>query len=470
MPERRPLTADLRHWLLGETAHWQESGLLSADQVGRIFAQYEPEQATRQRSQNVFLFTLGGLAALLLGAAIMLLVGFNWNAIPAAGKLAIIFGGLIAVYAGGGVCWRMQQKRAAEIVFFFAAIMYGAAIWLIAQIFHMSAHYPDGYFWWAVGILPLVLILDTLPLHLLFAILLSTWFSTEITGYRFIGASFFGLRWHDIPNGVFLAPVLAAPGLWLAYRNNSLPRLAIYLVVLTSWICLQPFAWRWSGATPYFIGAVGTMLLILGESHLPESKFAIPYRVLGVMLFGGALLPLSSHWFSRGWLEAGPAMVLAMLIAVSTGFVFAAAEYMRFRQLESGRKRQADLTADVRNRQWLPLVLAGIITVLTFLSAMPLERALPVDGLGVVASVVLANVAMLTLALWLMWVGLRDDRGQPFVGGIIYFLLWMVLRYTDLFGLETGMLGAAALFAICGLLIGGLAWFWHQRKVVWHAS
>lgn len=463
MPAPRPLTATMRHWLREEAAHWQESGLISADQIGRILDQYEPEQAARERTQTVFLFTLGGLAALLFGAAIMLLVGFNWNDIPTAGKLTIVFTGLVAVYAGGAVSWRMKQRRAAEIVFFFAAILYGAAIWLIAQIFHMSAHYPDGYFWWAVGILPLVFILDTIPLHLLFAILLTTWFSTEITGYRFIGASFFGMRWQDIPNGVFLAPLLAAPGLWLAYRNTSLPRLSIYLAVLTCWICLQPFAWRWSGATPYFIGAVGAMLLILGERHLPKSKFAIPYRWLGVLLFGGALVPLSSRWFSYAWLEAQPALVLALLIAVSTGFVVAGAEYFRYRLLESGQKKQADLSTDLRNRQLVPLVLAGIMALLTLLPVLQGDNGIS----PAIVSMIVANLAMLMLALWLMWVGLRDDRGRPFVGGIVYFLLWMGMRYADLF--EAGMLGAAGLFAIAGLIIGGLAWFWHQRKVVWHA-
>ncbi len=468
MPDRRPLTADLREWLTIELATWQQQQVINREQAQSILAQYEPEHAARLRMQNVYLISLGGLAALLMAAAVLLLVSFNWQGIPAAGKLTLIFGALIGLYAAGAGCWRAGNPRLAEVVFFFAALMYGAAIWLIAQVFHMDAHYPDGYFWWAVGVLPLAIILDTLPLHALFAVLLAAWFSTEIAGYRNLGAILFGFRWHAIPNMVLLAPALAAPGVLLAYRSQSYLRLAIYLSLVVGWICLQPMSWQWDGAATYFVAAVGALLMILGESHLPGSKMSIPYRVLGALLYGGALLPLSFHWYYREWYQVPHVILLTLLIATSTGLVLAAAEFVRFRLLESGQKNQADIVADIRQRQWLPLCLAGVIVVLTILPAMHGGTSQDAGLSAHILATLLANAAMLALAMWLMWVGLRDDRGQPFIAGIVYFLLWMVVRYSDLFGLEAGMLGAAALFAACSVTIGGLAWFWHQRKQVLH--
>jgi uncharacterized membrane protein len=468
MTDRRPLNAEMRQWLQDELATWQQQQVITADQATAILGQYETESATKQRMQNVYLITLGGIAALMFAASVLLLVSFNWQVIPAAGKLTIIFGALIGIYAAGAGCWRAGYPRLAEVIFFFAALMYGASIWLIAQVFHMSAHYPDGYFWWAVGVLPLALILDTLPLHALFAVLLAAWFSTEIVGHRHLGAILFGWRLPGVPNVVLLAPFLAAPGIWLAYRGKSLPRLAIYLSLIVGWICLQPVAWHWDGATAYFIAAVGALLLILGESHLPKSKLSIPYRVLGVLLYGGALLPLSFHWYYREWHRVPHVILLTLLIAASTGLVLAAAEFVRFRLLESGQKKQADLVGDIRQRQWLPLSLAAVIAVLTLLPALGGSTQND-DPLWHIIATIAANVAMVAMALWLLWVGLRDDRGQPFIAGILYFLLWMVVRYSDLFGFEAGMLGAAALFAACGVTIGGLAWFWHQRKKVLHA-
>ena len=57
---------------------------------------------------------------------------------------------------------------------------------------------------------------------------------------------------------------------------------------------------------------------------------------------------------------------------------------------------------------------------------------------------VLANLALVAVSIWLMQVGLREDRGRPFSAGVLLFLLWAVLRYIDLFGDFGGMLGRLA--------------------------
>jgi hypothetical protein len=77
---------------------------------------------------------------------------------------------------------------------------------------------------------------------------------------------------------------------------------------------------------------------------------------------------------------------------------------------------------------------------------------------------ILANVAMITYALWLMRLGLQEDRGRPFAAGVLYFLLWAILRYIDLFGDFGGMLGASLMFFLCGAALFGVAWYWRQRK------
>jgi hypothetical protein len=82
---------------------------------------------------------------------------------------------------------------------------------------------------------------------------------------------------------------------------------------------------------------------------------------------------------------------------------------------------------------------------------------------------VLANLALIGLALWLMQVGLREDRGRPFTAGVLLFVLWCVLRYIDLFGDFGGMLGASLMFFLCGAALFAVAQYWRRRKVVRHA-
>ena len=68
-----------------------------------------------------------------------------------------------------------------------------------------------------------------------------------------------------------------------------------------------------------------------------------------------------------------------------------------------------------------------------------------------------ANIAMVAVALWLIRFGLTEDRSRPFGAGVVYLLLWAVLRYVDLFGAFGGMLGASLMFFLCG---GALS-AWH---------
>jgi hypothetical protein len=84
------------------------------------------------------------------------------------------------------------------------------------------------------------------------------------------------------------------------------------------------------------------------------------------------------------------------------------------------------------------------------------------------APTIVANVAMIGMAFWLMRVGLRDDRGRPFTFGVLYFLLWAILRYCDLFAAAGGMLGAALMFFLCGAALFGVGMFWRGRKEAQH--
>lgn len=82
---------------------------------------------------------------------------------------------------------------------------------------------------------------------------------------------------------------------------------------------------------------------------------------------------------------------------------------------------------------------------------------------------VLANIAMLVLGFWMLSTGLNMDSGRMFAAGVVYLLLWAVMRYIDMFGDFGGMLGAASVFLLCGLALFGVAWFWRQRKEAQHA-
>jgi hypothetical protein len=193
---------------------------------------------------------------------------------------------------------------------------------------------------------------------------------------------------------------------------------------------------------------------------------AISYRFFGALLMGGVLVPLSYYGFHRDIHLAGftvgmlVEMVLALVVSVP---VVAAAGEIDRRTATVTRGEAVSLARVLfaeNRRRWLPMGFTLFLAFLAFYEVFVAEPLIPT---------VLANATMVLLALWLVQVGLREDRGLPFTAGVLYFLLWVVLRYIDLFDDFGGMLGASAMFFLCGATLFGLATYWWKRKVVRHA-
>ena len=78
--------------------------------------------------------------------------------------------------------------------------------------------------------------------------------------------------------------------------------------------------------------------------------------------------------------------------------------------------------------------------------------------------VAVQNIFMFVLALSFIHFGLRESVLSAFTFGVLYFLLWSVLRYFDLFGDVGGMLGASGLFFFCAVVMFGFAFYWFKVK------
>jgi hypothetical protein len=462
--DKRPLSQPQRSWLLGEIKVWQGQGLVRAEQAEDILGLYEMPNESAARQQSWGLFALRAVAALFVGLAVFLVIGYSWTELPTANKLIILFGALLSAQGTAFYLrYRRNARLASELTFFFGCLLYGASIWLIAQIFHLNAPYPDGFWVWALGVLPFALALDTLLLHALLIAILAIWVGTEILDSFAPFAWFFGLRgwpkgWPELPNAAYTLPLLAAPGLLWSYRKGSPFTAGLYVALLTWWTVLQPFAWDRTTNPIFFIASVGGLLMVLGEIHRSGSPFAIPYRVWGVLLALGTLIPLSCRDYYHNskmlWKQDlsyydQPLVILAVSMLVVGGTLFV---------ILRRREGEARLTRPVRafvSRQWLPLGLVLLMTLSSLWVALARELLLPT---------ILANLAMLASAFWLIQVGIREERSRPFAAGVLYFLLWAVLRYFDLFGGFGDMLGGALLFFLCGVTLFVASLFWRQRK------
>lgn len=451
---KRFIDAHQRAWLVAALDDWRSLGLLSEDQPGPILDLYETQTELAERKHSLALLTLMGIAALMVGLGVLLLIGYNWQAMPAAVKLVIIFG-FVGGTHGLGLYLRFYKQAAmlSEVAFFLGCLFYGAGIFLIGQIFHMNAHYPLAFWWWAWGILPFAICLDTMLLHLLLVAVLAIWCGNEILGFPHIGLWFFG-RWGLLPNGAYSLLLMVVPGITWAYRRGSVATLSLYIPLVAWWGVLQPFAWGLEWNPVYFIGGVGGLLLVLGECHEEGSRFAIPYRLFGVLLTAGVLLPLSFYEFNDEvfFRDVTGGVVQIVVIVVLALVAVGVAEGLR---LQRKNQNKAAPSVSILKRQLLPLGVVALMAFLLFWQTAVQEALVPT---------LVVNLAMIVLSFWLIGIGLREDRGQPFTAGVIYFLLWTVMRYIDLFGDFGGMLGAAVMFFLCGGVLFGVAFYWRNRS------
>src|ERR1700733_10189408 len=97
----REVTRSQRDWLESEIAVWQAMGLVDEDRSKALLGLYDSRESSSARQQTRGLFTLLALSAFFVGLGVLLLIGYNWERMPAPFKIIAIFGALIGTHAAG---------------------------------------------------------------------------------------------------------------------------------------------------------------------------------------------------------------------------------------------------------------------------------------------------------------------------------------------------------------------------------
>ena len=139
-------------WLKQEVAQWQAEGLVDSALAQRILGRY-PETAERGWGRIVF----SAIGAVLVGLGVILFFAYNWHVIPKPAKLALVFGALAAAHGTAMTLARSAQPNRGLIEGLHAlgTMLFGAGIWLVAQIYHIDELYPNAFLVWSLGALAL---------------------------------------------------------------------------------------------------------------------------------------------------------------------------------------------------------------------------------------------------------------------------------------------------------------------------
>ena len=172
-----------KNFLADELAKWREEGLVSDEAARKIAARYDIDLSGANERRS---FILKLVAYLFLALSLFTLVGANWEELPRTLRLIIVLGILAAVNFSGVWAQKNGKETQATTLFFLGNFCYGAAIVLVAQIYHLGEHMPDGVLLWAVGALALALATRKSIIALQALVLGLIWFLME---FEFSGVS-----------------------------------------------------------------------------------------------------------------------------------------------------------------------------------------------------------------------------------------------------------------------------------------
>lgn len=118
----------------------------------------EEKEDTSKRTIRIIV-TIG---AVLVGAGIFSFIAANWQEMARPVKIGVILVSMLASYSAG---WYVKEKlnlsRTGEALILLGSIIYGAGIFLVAQMFHIRASWPDGFILWMIGIIAMAFAVES---------------------------------------------------------------------------------------------------------------------------------------------------------------------------------------------------------------------------------------------------------------------------------------------------------------------
>lgn len=411
-----------------ELPGWVEDGLLTPGAADAVLTRAEARAA---HGVGVIPVALAVIGALTLGAGVILFFAANWDEMSKPAKLAVLFGSMWGAYAiaGRGLSGSARASRVlAHAMLLLGVLLFGANIQLIAQIYHIDAHYPNGVLMWSLGALVLVWVVPSEPVAVAGLALATLWSGMEIGDFDR------HLHWP------FLAvwALFAAPALYRRWQWGT----CAALLALGVW-CFMTFA-EWpslrSGDALYLLQIFAPMwaaIHLAGIALQEAPRLSALSTVIRRTSLIGALVAAHGfvyaglhglHWYSwnRGTVDAaswtrdapGIGIVIFSLAFTLAAFGLAAALYRQAASKESTR----DLAG---------IALAAIAAVLLIANLF-----LPGRYGSAVLMYIAINGTVFASLIWMVVHGYRSgERFQVYSAFVAYAAGMLAVYFMDFFSL-----------------------------------
>lgn len=330
-----------RERLEADLARWQAEGLLPPKSADAIRATLRPAP------EGVTIATVVGIVGgLLIAAAFLAFIAANWTVIARPLRFTILLAGIVGAYGASALFDRAERTHLADLSAGAGSIIFGAAIALVGQMYHLGDDFAGGLLLWAAGALA----------------------AAALTGS------------HSA-----LAVGLAAGCVWSGMRVVEMSNIHPHFAIV--WLIGAALALTWNTAASRHLVAVaalaGTVLAGFGaaEGRIGNPNFSV-IALVSLMLGGGLLLTTRT---GGAWRAFG--------LTLSTYGAFGLAIAL------------AGVVADI----WRPLVvnlllypvlgIAAVAVASAFAAAIAAQRAGPaLAGVSIIGALVVASGLIPTAA------------------------------------------------------------------------
>ena len=421
-------------WLLNEIDLWVGESIIGPEQAAVLRRRY-PAPAEGRAWGRIIFFSIG---AILFGMGVILIFAYNWEKLHKFVKLAIIFAALIGAHGAG--YWLKQSegkyRAAGEGLHLLGTMLFGAGIWLIAQIYHIEEHYPSAFLIWGLGALALAWSLPSIPQAIAAAILFVLWNCFEA---------------FDFKDPHLISPFLILGGIVpLAWLRRSR--------VLTA-VCVTGFLVSLFASVSMLEGDLASLVIFFSACMLIAMSLVVRQRnifaesgslfsFLGFFIYFGILLILSFHHRGRGTWRVNFDQFMESLFFFS--FALAAIGMWAWALWPAAKNKR-------RPNNALSFEYYGVMATLSIMILNTLD-VLPLRGW---LSMAVFNILFLYQCIMMIITGCRKLNLRTTATGCVLFAVIAMARYTDLF---VSLLTRSLVFFIAGTALFSVGIYYSRTK------
>ncbi len=493
-----------RRQLIKESQKWLAEGLLATDQYEQLWLRYKLDELEAAAS-NRFIAILIGLGCILLGLGVVVFVAANWQVWPRWFKSSLLLVLFALTNMAGFYLWqgrgRYRQKRLGQGLLLLGAVILGANMALMSQMFHQVGALYELFLAWSIGVLMMAYSLHLTALGIMAVILL-------VMGY-----------WQALPEWLYLTdfswsqqmvqhmPLLLA-GLFvpLAHWCHSRVLFGIATVAIASAIVnnslllslwadlpwMMPLGLTLPPAILWVYNEETWKLKLPSPTHhtdetantsstavlsSPISEFRPLARTIALWFLSIFFYSLSFHWFWQGapananpegldWRLWPPLLDILFFTGLAIlgwlELLRTQPSIVRLAQADQSNPTQDAVSPTTDDRFFhssaLNSQIVGSLMVIAALSMFWHLNFFPLPVVGTFAF----NVVLFVLAVGLIRDGLAADGRFTFWGGMVLLVLGIISRMLEY---DTDLLLKSFVFVVCGagVIAAGL-WFERQKS------